>query len=71
MAETQRGYFRFWAEPGLTAETFVIASEPAGDVSEGLKGRLEVQLANGTTLTEATHLADLMNSRIMSFTLTK
>ncbi len=48
-----------------------LAAEPMGDSLKGLYGLLGFHLAEGTTMEEALRIADLMNSRITSLTLTK
>jgi hypothetical protein len=50
---------------------FFLAVEPAGDRLEGLYGLLGFNLDEGTTIEEAQRIAELMNNKITSLTLTK
>jgi hypothetical protein len=70
MAETERGTYRFTVKETARG-TFFLAAEPAGDTLEGLYGLLGFNLEEGMTLEEALRIADLMNSKITSLTLTK
>ena len=67
---TERGRYRFSVKETARG-TFLLAAEPAGDTIEGLYGLLGFHLEEGTTLEEAMRIADLMNNRITSLTLTK
>jgi hypothetical protein len=66
---TERGHYRFTVKE--SAKGFFLAAEPAGDTLQGLYGLLGFDLEEGTTLEEAMRIADLMNNRITSLTLTK
>jgi len=57
--------------PILARGTFFPAAEPAGDSLKGRYGLLGFNLEEGTTLEEAMRIADLMNNKITSLTLTK
>jgi hypothetical protein len=70
MAETERGAYRFSVKESARG-TFFLAAEPAGDALKGLYGLLGFSLEEGTTIEEALRIADLMNSKITSLTLTK
>jgi hypothetical protein len=70
MAETERGTYRFTVKETARG-TFFLAAEPAGDTLEGLYGLLGFNLEEGMTLEEALRIADLMNNKITSLTLTK
>jgi hypothetical protein len=70
MSETERGAYRFSVKETHRG-TFFLAAEPAGDVLKGLYGLLGFHLQEGTTLQEALHLADQMNNKVTSLTLTK
>jgi hypothetical protein len=67
MPETERGWYRFSVQE-TDRGTFFLAAEPAGD---SLKGLLGLHLEEGTTLEEALRIADLMNNKVTSLTLTK
>jgi hypothetical protein len=51
--------------------TFFPVAEPAGDALKGLHGLLGLHLEERTTFEEAIRIADLMNTKITSLTLTK
>jgi len=70
MAQTERGSYRFTVKETARG-TFFLAAEPAGDTLEGLYGLLGFDLEEGTTLEDAMRIADLMNNKITSLTLTK
>jgi hypothetical protein len=70
MAQTERGSYRFSVKETARG-TFFLAAEPAGDTLKGLYGLLGLHLEEGATLAEALRIADLMNSKITSLTLTK
>lgn len=67
---TQSGRYRFTVKETAHG-AFWLAAEPAGETIEGLYGLLGFKLEEGTTLAEAQRIADLMNERITSLTLTK
>jgi hypothetical protein len=66
---TQSGRYRFTVKETARG-TFWLAAEPAGETIEGLYGLLGFELEKGTTLAEAHRVADLVNERITSLTLT-
>jgi hypothetical protein len=70
MAETERGTYRFSVKETARG-TFFLAAEPAGESLKGLYGLLGFHLEDGTTFEEALRIADLMNNKITSLTLTK
>ena len=70
MATTETGSYKFTVKETARG-TFFLAAEPAGDTLKGLYGLLGFNLEEGTTLEEAMRIADLMNNRITSLTLTK
>jgi hypothetical protein len=70
MSETERGAYRFSVQPTAHG-TFMIRATPTGDNLKGLYGLLGFHLEEGTSLEEAMHVAELMNSRITALTLEK
>ena len=67
---TERGSYRFTVKE-TGRGTFFLAAEPAGDRLERLYGLLAFHLEEGTTIEEAQRIAELMNNKITSLTLTK
>jgi hypothetical protein len=67
---TERGSYRFVVKETARG-TFFLAAEPAGDELKGLYGLLGFELEEGTTIEDAMRIAELMNNRITSLTLTK
>jgi hypothetical protein len=67
---TSTGRYRFTVKETARG-TFWLAAEPAGKTIDGLYGLLGFELEQGTTLDEAHRIANLMNVRITSLTLTK
>jgi hypothetical protein len=70
MTKTTQGFYRFTVKETARG-TFFLAAEPAGESLEGLYGLLGFNLEHGTTLEEAHRIADEMNNRITSLSLTK